>query len=155
MISCKLRGIYARETDLLAFIKRSGVRDLSLEFATLVSGTFRPIFDYCTSEASPITKLYFEALFEWTAQSPMVEFLGPGRGEETLEHDAVGPLSSLPSVLSGQPNDGVGPLGQSLSLAGENVKQAVAYHTPDLPPMDSPFLRQWRAFRQREYGDTR
>ncbi|KFX96738.1 hypothetical protein V490_03169 [Pseudogymnoascus sp. VKM F-3557] len=73
---CKLRGIYATETDLLAFIKRTRVSDLSLRQVKLSSGSFRSIFDYCTSTASPISKLDFKDLYEKDREpSPYVLFL--------------------------------------------------------------------------------
>ncbi|OBT78227.1 hypothetical protein VF21_03016 [Pseudogymnoascus sp. 05NY08] len=84
-----LRGIYATEANLLAFIKRTRVSELSLQSVTLSSGTFRSIFDYCTSAATSITKLDFDVLYEMGARpAHMVLFLGAGRSR--LGYDAVG-----------------------------------------------------------------
>ncbi|KAI0133709.1 hypothetical protein BJ170DRAFT_174211 [Xylariales sp. AK1849] len=129
---CKLRGIYATETDLLAFIQRTGVGELSLENVVLTSGTFRSIFDYCTSAENPITMLYFDVLREINAPSPMVLFLGPGRSK--LGYHAVGLGSEM------------------LERCVDDVKQPISYHTPPLPPMGSPAMAAWMAFQRREYG---
>jgi hypothetical protein len=73
---CKLRGIFATETDLLAFIKRTRVNHLYLQQVKLSSGSFRSIFDYCTSAASPISKVDFDILYEKDREpSPKVLFL--------------------------------------------------------------------------------
>jgi hypothetical protein len=64
LFRCKLWGICAREEVLLEFIKRTAVSELSLEYIHLSSGSFRPIFDYCTDAATSITKLDFDDLFE-------------------------------------------------------------------------------------------
>ncbi|KFY79367.1 hypothetical protein V499_01631 [Pseudogymnoascus sp. VKM F-103] len=130
-----LRGIYATETDLLAFIKQTRVSELSLENVTLSSGTFRSIFDYCTSTATSVTKLNFNVLYEMGAQpSPMVLFLGPGRSR--LGYDAFG-LGS-----------------ESLERSGDDINQPISYHTPPPPPMGSPVMARYVAFRRREYGST-
>jgi hypothetical protein len=88
LVQCKLRGFYVRQVDLLAFIKRTRVRELSLERVCLASGTFGPIFEYCTSSAAPITKLYLNVLFERSPRPSDVLFLGSG--ESRLEDDPGG-----------------------------------------------------------------
>lgn len=130
-----LRGIYATESDLLAFIKRTRVSELSLENVTLSSGTFRSIFDYCTSAATSITKLNFDVLCEMGSQPwSMVLFLGPRRSR--LGYAAFG-LGS-----------------ESLERSGDDINQPISYHTPPLPPIGSPVMSSFVAFRRREYGNT-
>ena len=61
---CKLRGIFAKEEDLLDFLKRTKASEVSLECVNLRWGSFRSIFDYCTAPEAGITKLYFDSLDE-------------------------------------------------------------------------------------------
>ncbi|KFY85318.1 hypothetical protein V500_08507 [Pseudogymnoascus sp. VKM F-4518 (FW-2643)] len=129
-----LRGIYATESDLLAFIKRTRVSELSLENVILSSGTFRSIFDYCTSAATSITKLNFDVLYEMGSQPrPMVMFLGPRRSR--FGYDEVG-LGS-----------------ESLERGGDDINQPISYHTPILPPIRSPVMSSFVAFQRVEYGN--
>ena len=60
----ELRGLYVREEDLLAFIWRTGVRKLFMYKVFMSSGSFRSVFDYCTSDAACMEELYFNELFE-------------------------------------------------------------------------------------------
>lgn len=130
-----IRGIYATESDLLAFIKRTRVSELSLENVTLSSGTFRSIFDYCTSASTSITKFNFDILYEMGSHPwPMVLFLGPGRSR--LGYDAVG-LGS-----------------ESLERGGDDINQPISYHTPIQPSMGSIVMAKYNAFRRMEYGHT-
>lgn len=107
---CKLRGIYATETDLLAFIKRTRVSHLYLEEVKLSSGSFRSIFDYCTSAESPISKLDFNVLYEKDREpSPKVVFLDT---EATmLEYGAQGLRSDF------------------LIRNGDDINQPISYNT--------------------------
>ncbi|OBT67777.1 hypothetical protein VE03_03453 [Pseudogymnoascus sp. 23342-1-I1] len=130
---CTLRGVYAREIDLLAFIKQTGVAQVRLLNVHLVSGTFRSIFDYCTSAAAPVTEVYFDNLAEPTPQSPQVRFFG--RAWSRLGYGEEGYFCSL------------------LEQSGGDVKRHIPYHTPILGPEDSPSMREWRAFQYREYGN--
>ena len=131
---CSLRGVCARETDLLAFIKRTRVAEVRLINVHLVSGTFTSIFDHCTSAAAPVTEVYFDNLTEPTPQSPQVRFFGRapsrlGYGEEGYYY-------------------------RSLAQSGEDIKKHIRYHTPILAPEDSPDMREWLAFQCREYGNA-
>lgn len=60
----ELRGFYVKEQHLLALIKRTGVRRLSMYNIHITSGTARSIFDYCTSDAANMEELYFHELSE-------------------------------------------------------------------------------------------
>lgn len=122
---CTLRGVYAAPADLLGFVRRTGVADLSLEHICLVSGTFGPLFDYCASGEAPITSLSLVDLYEPGA--PTVHFSGPDRAT-------------------------IARMGWSLKLGGDGVKQRILYDTADRGPMDTPDIRQWRVDRYREYG---
>jgi hypothetical protein len=73
----ELRGLAMEEQDLLVFIQRAEIRELSMYNTTLSSGTFRSIFDYCTSSESGMDRLYFMNLVE---QQLLVYFQGPKNG---------------------------------------------------------------------------
>jgi hypothetical protein len=60
----ELRGLYVREEEPLAFIRRTGVRKLFMYKVFMSSGSFRSVFDYCTSDAAYMEELYFNELFE-------------------------------------------------------------------------------------------
>lgn len=130
---CTLRGIYATETDFLAFIKRTRVSHLYLEHVTLSSGMFRSIFDYCTSAVTPVTTLNFFVLYERNVQRPeMLQFVRPGLSR--LGHNPVG-LGS-----------------ESLERSGYDINRPISYHTPIPFPMGNPMMSEWVAFQRREYG---
>ena len=134
---CKLRGVYARETDLLAFIKRTGVRELSLEVIHLCSGTFKSIFDHCSSAASPMRKVYFDVLYEMNSPHHLVFFYGPGHWSQ---HGHAWPRSG----------------GESLERASDDIKEPISYDT-DMSgrgPWGTPYMMQWIEFLRREYGNT-
>ncbi len=59
-----LRGVYVREQDLLTFLQRTCVPKLFLYHVKMVQGSFRSIFDHCTSNASGVDELYFDGLSE-------------------------------------------------------------------------------------------
>ncbi|KFY20160.1 hypothetical protein V491_03940 [Pseudogymnoascus sp. VKM F-3775] len=134
LTQCSLRGVYARETDLLAFIKRTGAAQVRLVNLHLVSGTFRSIFDYCTSAAAPVTEVYFDNLSEPTPQSPQVRFFG--RAWSRLGFSEEGYYC------------------RSLAQSGKDIKRHIRYDAPLLGPEDSPALREWHAFQYREYGNA-
>ncbi|KAH8819161.1 hypothetical protein F5884DRAFT_864611 [Xylogone sp. PMI_703] len=61
---CKLRGIVITEDNLLTFMQQTTPRRLCLERAIMCSGTFKSVFDYCTSETSEMEELDLKDLFE-------------------------------------------------------------------------------------------
>jgi hypothetical protein len=71
-------GLWVREQDLLAFVRRTSICKLFLDNIYMSSGTFRSLFDYCTSDAARLEKFYFRGLFE-AANHGMLYFDGPGR----------------------------------------------------------------------------
>lgn len=74
---CCLLEAHFREEDLVEFVKGTAVRDLSLEHVVMVIGTFRSIFDYCTTEVAYIDRLYFDELLEKSQLLPVIQFAGP------------------------------------------------------------------------------
>ena len=125
----ELRGLYVREKDLLAFIQRTGVRNLSMNNVVMSSGTFRSVFDYCTSDDAGLEKLYFDELFE---QGLRVYFDGPGEYK-------FPPLT--------------GPGGtDTLSRAGAEVKQQIIYRSTQDLRIGSPATHMYKLQRWREYG---
>jgi hypothetical protein len=124
---CRLRGIYIRDGDLLAFIQRTPLRQLCMENVTITSGKFRSIFDYCTQKNTPMDKLCFIDLFE----------------EENLVY------FSTPDQI-GQAKDT-----NSLQRVGTEVKQPIIYHYHQGVVEDTPQTRDLRRQRRREYGRPR
>lgn len=130
--SCSLCGISAREEDLLMFITRTSVRDLSLKTVRLRSGSFRSIFDFCISEKANMTRLYFDALYE--AERGMAHFVGPGRS--AIGYD---PLTTGSEMLERQ---------------GDEIKRHITYHFPPPRPMGNPRLSRWRGQQRLLYTAT-
>jgi hypothetical protein len=121
--SCSLQGVHTTEKDLLTFVKRTQVRELSPKAIWLGSGTFRPVFDYCTSAAAPITKLSLSGLFEgWI----LVRFI-------------QNPLVYVPFYRSGD---------ESLEKQGDEVKKYIHYDAR----YNSPTTRSFLSSQIREYG---
>ncbi|GES60489.1 F-box domain protein [Aspergillus terreus] len=128
---CSLRGVFVRETDLLAFLKRVHLRRLSMENVVMVSGTYRSIFDFCTDEASRLSFLYVDELM---IQNDLIYFTGAG---EPRFRTWVGAHGS-----------------NTLKREGEQLKQPILYHPPDGPamPVASPARQEWLLQQRREYG---
>ncbi|KAM5469139.1 hypothetical protein MauCBS54593_004491 [Microsporum audouinii] len=72
-----LRGIGAREADLLEFIKRTEPSDLSLENIRLAEGHFASIINYCTSNQPRLHSLRFESLYEQECNGDLTMVLFP------------------------------------------------------------------------------
>ncbi|SCN68682.1 uncharacterized protein FFNC_00036 [Fusarium fujikuroi] len=132
---CKFSGISAKETDLFGFIQRTQVRELSLEKVILCTGTFRSIFDYCTSRAAGITKLHFDTLYET---------LHDGRYREKMIFFAGGGKSRIgfPSASATE----------RLDREGESVRNSITYYISPQTPIDNPWIPEWGRFRQAEDG---
>jgi hypothetical protein len=125
----ELRGLYVREEDLLALIQRTAVRKLSLYSVVMSSGSFRSVFDYCTSDAADMEELYCDELFE---QGLRVYFDGPG-------HYRFPPLT--------------GPGGcDKLERAGAELKQPIFYRSAQYIAIGSPQTAEYKLKRWREYG---
>ncbi|KAF7182889.1 hypothetical protein CNMCM7691_002633 [Aspergillus felis] len=131
---CSLRGVFIRERDLLALLKRTQLRRLSLESVQMVSGTFRSIFDACTGETSSLSYLYLDEL---TIQEDLVHFTGAG---EPRFNTWVGAHGS-----------------NTLKREGEELKHPILYHLPHgMPiPVGSPARQQWMLEQRQEYGPHR
>ena len=59
-----LQGMTIEENVLLTIIRRSPIETLELENIVIVGGTFKTIFQYCTSNVSKLRYLSLEDLFE-------------------------------------------------------------------------------------------
>ncbi|KAF5716041.1 hypothetical protein FMUND_6534 [Fusarium mundagurra] len=132
---CKFSGISAKETDLLGFMQWTRVRELSLEKVVLCTGTFRSIFDYCTSRAASMTKLHFDTLYEISFERPhrekMIFFAGGGKSR-------IG----FPSASATE----------RLDREGESVRTSITYYIAPLTPIDNPWIPEWGRFRRTENG---
>jgi hypothetical protein len=128
----ELRGLYVREEDLLTFLRRTGVHKLLMYKVFMSSGTFRSVFDYCTSDAAGMEELYFNELFE---EHLNVYFDGPGQAQ-------------IPPLIS----NGPGPSSDILERVGHEVKREITYRSVLGGAAGSPtmveYARQWRI----EYG---
>ena len=62
--TCSLRGMRATEDAFLGLLRKHPIRDISLQNLQLTNGTFRSIFDHCTSDETALEALYFDDLFE-------------------------------------------------------------------------------------------
>jgi hypothetical protein len=131
---CSLRGLFIRERDLLALLKRTQLRRLSLESVQMVSGTFRSIFDACTGETSSLSYLYLDELM---VQGDLVHFTGTG---EPRFNTWVGAHGS-----------------NTLKREGEELKHPILYRLPHgMPiPLGSPARQQWMLEQRQEYGPHR
>ncbi|KAE9365423.1 F-box domain protein [Stipitochalara longipes BDJ] len=129
----ELRGVYAREQDLLAFLRGTKVRNFSMYNVFMTSGTFRSIFDFCASDAADMEELYFNKLIEGELHQS-VYFDGPG----SSQYAPVGP----------------GPSSDSLHRKGDEVKQRIIYRSTigGGPLMASPTTLLLTRERWREYG---
>ncbi|KAI7759081.1 hypothetical protein LZL87_012820 [Fusarium oxysporum] len=133
---CKFSGISAKETDLLGFIQRTRVRELSLEKVILCTGTFQSTFDYCTSRAASMTKLHFDTLYEipyeWPRREKMIFFAGGAKSR-------IG----FPSASATE----------KLDREGESVRTSITYYISPRSPIDNPWIPEWGRFRRTE-NDT-
>ncbi|KAF7554101.1 hypothetical protein G7Z17_g3194 [Cylindrodendrum hubeiense] len=125
---CRIRGVTANEVDLLSFIKRTRVSELSLATMHLHTGTFGSIINYCTSEAADLTKLYFNSLFIDIEETGMVHFVGE-RSTVCLYRDS-----------------------EMLERKGDDIRRPIPYHVS--PPMfiGSPITMKWLEYQEMEFG---
>jgi hypothetical protein len=133
---CNLRGVCAREVDLLEFLKRTAVSELTLQSVFLTTGSFRRIFDYCTRAASSLAKLDFDVLYEMDPPERVVRFLGAGCGPSRLGWvaPAVGDVS--------------------LERHGDAVKLDILYtHVSHLEGFGED-IRRWRTAQCRKHGNS-
>lgn len=125
---CTLRGLSVREVDLLAFIQgATTIRELSLQNVDLVSGTFRSIFDYCTSETASLERLHFDDLFE----RGMIYFEGPGKPK-----------------YRGMDR----PSSNTLDRAGPEIRKFISYCVPGDTFPANPWFYEWKGQHRKEYG---
>lgn len=127
----ELRGLYVREKDLLAFIRRTCVRKLAMYNVVMSSGTFKSVFDYCTSNLADMEELYFYQLYE---QGLEVYFDEPAHSEST-------PLADTSTGGS-----------DKLQRVSDEVKQQISYRSTQLFLPASPATMEVRRQRWREYG---
>jgi hypothetical protein len=61
---CTLRGVIASSEDLLLFIKSTAPQYLSLNHVKVINGSFRLIFEYCTSSMASIENISLIDLYD-------------------------------------------------------------------------------------------
>nr|POE47124.1 hypothetical protein CFP56_00456 [Quercus suber] len=94
LAECCLRGLYISEENLLCFLQKTRPKTLKLVSVSLVSGTWRPIFDYITGEDSLTTFLYLDDLFEG-GRGDFVHYQVPGLPKFPYAQDRPGPSTLL------------------------------------------------------------
>ncbi|KAK3696416.1 hypothetical protein LTR37_017987 [Vermiconidia calcicola] len=147
LMQCRLRGLHARDEDLLRLIQQTAARDLSLENITLTAGNFDAIFEHCTSEAAGIERLYIDDLF---AEQKLL-WWDPCGVQKLLYFDGVGSIGK-PHVPLNQ-RAGRTRSSNTLKRAGAEISQNMSYHYHEGgPTMDTAQTRKWRHDRYREYG---
>jgi hypothetical protein len=86
--SCKLEGIQTDETTLLAFFqKATQLASINMEAVNLLSGKFRPVFDFITSHLEHLEYLHLDDLYE----NRMICFDGPGEPKMPSSNKSDGP----------------------------------------------------------------
>lgn len=126
---CRLRGIFATETDLLTFIQRTELRELCLENSFLVAGSFQSIFNHCTSQDSDIIRLKLDTLYEGRR---MIHFFNP-------ESARIVTASAIDKS-------------RVVERHSSAVKKHLPYTIPDELPHGSPEMAEWRRSQRKEYG---
>ncbi|KAJ3544866.1 hypothetical protein NM208_g2819 [Fusarium decemcellulare] len=129
---CALRGIPAMQGDLLAFIKRTKVKELHLVGVHLSGGTFRPIMEYCSSEEANMTALSFEWLHERHAELGHFTMIFLTTAEEASS------MREFPSLYR-------------LQRTGASVRLPIGYGQPPMAPMGSPETASWHRKRKLEF----
>jgi hypothetical protein len=127
----ELRGFHVREADLLAFIQRIGARRIFMYNVLMSSGTFRSVFNYCTSEMAGVEELYFDKLFE---RELGIFFDRPW-------HSQFQPLAG--AIQGGS---------VTLKKNGVEVIQQIFYHSARDDSPGSPEVMEYRRQWWREYG---
>ncbi|KAI3333008.1 hypothetical protein F4824DRAFT_275711 [Ustulina deusta] len=130
---CSLCGVFIRESDLLAFLKRisSSLRRFSMKTVTMTTGSFRAAFDYIASDISNLEYLYFDELM---IGRDLVHFTGFGEPRFRTWDGAHG--------------------GNTLRREGKEVQQPIPYHLPTGAPLpvSSPERQIWLRDQRRDYG---
>jgi hypothetical protein len=104
----ELRGVYAPEQDLLVLIRRTSVRKLFMYGVIMCRGTFKSVFEYCTSDVAGMEELHFHSLLE---------------GGRSVYFEGLGARSSdAPSVEANQYRRG-----DTLRRNGDEVKEQIIY----------------------------
>jgi hypothetical protein len=138
-----LRGAFVTEKTLLTILRSAEIQSFSMEETYLVDGTFRPIFDHCTSSEADMNMLFFSdlqenkfVLFEDENKTP-----NQSRDEsdnESEESDRKKAYDSWHSHFT-------------LQRAGAKIRQPIRYRLCSRIK-SSPQAFTWRKIRLRDYG---
>lgn len=142
--SCKLRGFSAREEDLLEFLKRTQASEVLLECINLRFGSFRSIFDYCTSAEAGIKKLYFDSLYDRGGQKVFFD-------SKTIRHN----MSQYPKPYdaSKREEEKQPPWSHDVLMReGTKVTDPIVYPVPAPMIPGNPWSSQRHIFQSLEYG---
>lgn len=126
---CSLRGIHTSETDLVHFLSAIRPATVTLTNVRLISGTYGPVFQYLTSEDSPVTSYHLDDVYEGTK---LVHFEVPGTSKFRYSGVIMGP--------------------STLSREGGHVKEAIPYRFSSRRVMGSVERNRWRRIKAQEFG---
>ncbi|KAI1762142.1 hypothetical protein GGR53DRAFT_432530 [Hypoxylon sp. FL1150] len=110
--TCKLRGVYIFEDDLLDFVKAVHPTTLIMTDIRLMSGTYSSMFEYLALSDTPVTYYHLDDL---RVRHALVHFDVPGKAKFPYRGNAT----MGPSILTRQQNE-----------AKEAIRYTVAYRRP-------------------------
>ncbi|KAL5402328.1 hypothetical protein PMIN03_010753 [Paraphaeosphaeria minitans] len=123
-----LRGVYVTEETLLTVLRSAPIKDFSMEETKMRDGTFRPIFDHCTSSEASMQRLFFDDLWE----RKIVMFEDEGKLKFPYSQRWSG--------------------GPTLERTGGEVGKPIRYGNPNGYVLGSPQAYMWREKRRQDYG---
>lgn len=131
---CRIRGATVKDMDLLNFIRRSRVPEVSIEVVSLEKGTLRPIIDFCISESASVAKLHIDTVFEKSEEgyTGLVHFLDEGKSRKYGGKFEVGT--------------------EILNREGVNRTRPVTYYVRRPVAEGNPIISEWNTLRRVEYG---
>ncbi|XDG01015.1 hypothetical protein ABKA04_000630 [Annulohypoxylon sp. FPYF3050] len=127
--TCRLRGVYIFESDLLEFVKAIHPSALTMSDIRLTSGTYSSIFEYMALPNTPITYYHLDDLREGHA---LVHFDVSGNAKFPYRGVTMGP-----STLTRQENE---------------VKEATRYRITHKRPLGSGERMRWWRSKIQEFG---
>ncbi|KAI1800356.1 hypothetical protein F4811DRAFT_539452 [Daldinia bambusicola] len=127
--TCRLRGIYILESDLLELVKAVHPSALTMTDIRLTSGTYSSIFEYMTLQDTPITYYHLDDLREGHA---LVHFDVPGKAKFPYRGVTMGP--------------------STLTRQQDEVDEAIRYRITHKRPLGSGERMHWWRSKIQEFG---
>lgn len=127
--TCRLRGVYIVESDLLELVKAVHLSALTMTDIRLTSGTYSSIFEYMTLLDTPIAHYHLDDLREGHA---LVHFDVPGTAKFPYRGVTMGP--------------------STLTRQQDEVKEAIRYRITHKRPLGSGERMRWWRSKIQEFG---